>query len=80
MDYLPIFMDLRGRNGLVVGGGDAAARKASLMLSAGAWVTAISPENLSDAFPNQASRESGMDVGRSLSRRSRSQRTLLLRR
>ncbi|HNA82589.1 MAG TPA: NAD(P)-dependent oxidoreductase, partial [Thiobacillaceae bacterium] len=32
MDYLPIFLDLRGRKGLVVGGGDTAARKASLML------------------------------------------------
>jgi uroporphyrin-III C-methyltransferase/precorrin-2 dehydrogenase/sirohydrochlorin ferrochelatase len=50
MDYLPIFLDLRGRKGLVVGGGDAAARKATLMLSAGAWVTAVSPEPLSDAF------------------------------
>jgi uroporphyrin-III C-methyltransferase/precorrin-2 dehydrogenase/sirohydrochlorin ferrochelatase len=50
MDYLPIFLDLRGRKGLVVGGGEAAARKATLMLSAGAWVTAVSPEPLSDAF------------------------------
>jgi uroporphyrin-III C-methyltransferase / precorrin-2 dehydrogenase / sirohydrochlorin ferrochelatase len=50
MDYLPIFMDLRGRNGLVVGGGDAAARKASLMLGAGAWVTAVAPHALGDAF------------------------------
>ncbi|MEW5768819.1 MAG: siroheme synthase CysG [Pseudomonadota bacterium] len=50
MDYLPIFLDLRGRKGLVVGGGDTAARKASLMLNAGAWVTAVSPEPLSTAF------------------------------
>jgi uroporphyrin-III C-methyltransferase/precorrin-2 dehydrogenase/sirohydrochlorin ferrochelatase len=50
MDYLPIFLDLRGRKGLVVGGGDAAARKATLMLGAGAWVTAVSPETLTDAF------------------------------
>jgi uroporphyrin-III C-methyltransferase/precorrin-2 dehydrogenase/sirohydrochlorin ferrochelatase len=50
MDYLPIFLDLRGRNGLVVGGGDVAARKASLMLSAGAWVTAVAPGPLSEAF------------------------------
>lgn len=50
MDYLPIFLDLRGRNGLVVGGNDAAARKASLMLSAGAWVTVSSAEELSPTF------------------------------
>ena len=49
MDYLPIFLDLRGRKGLVVGGSDTAARKASLMLNAGAWVHAVSP-TLSDAF------------------------------
>ncbi len=50
MDYLPIFLDLRGRKGVVVGGGDTAARKATLMLNAGAWVSAVSPEPLSDAF------------------------------
>jgi len=50
MDYLPIFLDLRGKNGLVVGGGDTAARKAALMLNAGAWVTVVSPAALSDAF------------------------------
>ncbi|MBK6742141.1 MAG: uroporphyrinogen-III C-methyltransferase [Hydrogenophilales bacterium] len=50
MDYLPIFLDLRGKNSLVVGGGDTAARKASLLLGAGAWVTVVSPEALSDAF------------------------------
>jgi uroporphyrin-III C-methyltransferase/precorrin-2 dehydrogenase/sirohydrochlorin ferrochelatase len=50
MDYLPIFLDLRGRKGLVVGGGDSAARKASLMLNAGAWVTAVAPAELSGAF------------------------------
>lgn len=54
MDYLPIFLDLRGRKGLVVGGGDTAARKAALMLNAGAWVTAVSPEPLSPAFAELA--------------------------
>ncbi len=49
MDYLPIFLDLRGRKGLVVGGGDAAARKAALMLNAGAWVHVVAPA-LSGAF------------------------------
>lgn len=50
MDYLPIFLDLRGKNALVVGGGDTAARKASLVLAAGAWVTVVSPEPLAAAF------------------------------
>jgi uroporphyrin-III C-methyltransferase/precorrin-2 dehydrogenase/sirohydrochlorin ferrochelatase len=50
MDYLPIFMDVRGRKGLVVGGDEVAARKASLMLNAGAEVTALSPTPLDPAF------------------------------
>lgn len=50
MDYLPIFLDLRGKNTLVVGGGETAARKASLLLSAGAWVTVVCPEGLAAAF------------------------------
>lgn len=50
MDYLPIFLDLRGKNALVVGGSDPAVRKASLLLSAGAWVTVVSPEPLAAAF------------------------------
>jgi len=54
MDYLPIFLDLRGRKGLVVGGGDTAARKAALMLSAGAWVTTVSPQPLAPAFTELA--------------------------
>ena len=54
MDYLPIFLDLRGRKGLVVGGGDTAARKAALMLNAGAWVHAVSPAPLSAAFQELA--------------------------
>ncbi len=54
MDYLPIFLDLRGRKGLVVGGGDTAARKAALMLNAGAWVTAVAAEDLSEAFAAHA--------------------------
>lgn len=54
MDYLPIFLDLRGRNGLIVGDDDTAARKAALMLSAGAWVTAVSPRPLAAAFAELA--------------------------
>jgi len=50
MDYLPIFLDLRGRKGLVVGGNDMAARKAALLLGAGAWVTVVSSDALSGGF------------------------------
>lgn len=40
MDYFPIFMDLRGRQALVVGEGEAASRKADALRSAGALVHA----------------------------------------
>jgi len=48
MDYLPIFIDLRQRSVLVVGGGPVAARKVDLLLDAGALVHVVAPK-LSDA-------------------------------
>jgi uroporphyrin-III C-methyltransferase/precorrin-2 dehydrogenase/sirohydrochlorin ferrochelatase len=43
MNYLPIFLDLRGRQALVVGGSETAARKAELLLRAGARLDVVAP-------------------------------------
>jgi uroporphyrin-III C-methyltransferase / precorrin-2 dehydrogenase / sirohydrochlorin ferrochelatase len=43
MDYLPIFIQLRGSPAVVVGGGTVALRKVDLLLKAGARVTVIAP-------------------------------------
>jgi uroporphyrin-III C-methyltransferase/precorrin-2 dehydrogenase/sirohydrochlorin ferrochelatase len=44
MNYLPIFLDLRGRHCLVVGGSEIAARKSELLLRAGARVDVAAPD------------------------------------
>jgi uroporphyrin-III C-methyltransferase/precorrin-2 dehydrogenase/sirohydrochlorin ferrochelatase len=44
VDYFPVFLDLRGERCLVVGGGEVAARKASLLLRAEARVLVVAPE------------------------------------
>jgi uroporphyrin-III C-methyltransferase/precorrin-2 dehydrogenase/sirohydrochlorin ferrochelatase len=49
MDFLPIFLDIRGQPCLIVGGGEVAARKSALLLRAGARVTVLAPA-LSAAF------------------------------
>ncbi len=43
MGYIPIFLDVTGRECVVVGGGEVAARKAEALLEAGARVTVVSP-------------------------------------
>src|SRR5688572_9474610 len=43
MDYLPLFLDVRERLILVVGGGPVAARKVDLLLRANARVRVVSP-------------------------------------
>lgn len=44
MDLFPIFMNLQQRDCLIVGGGEVATRKASLLLDAHAQVVVIAPE------------------------------------
>ena len=44
MDYLPVFLDLRGQRVCVIGGGGVAARKADLLAAAGPQITIVSPE------------------------------------
>lgn len=43
MDFLPIFLNIHNRDCLIVGGGEVATRKASLLLKAGAHVRIVSP-------------------------------------
>ena len=44
MDFLPIFINIKNCNCLVVGGGEVAARKITLLLRAGAHITVVAPE------------------------------------
>lgn len=43
MDYLPLFVDLRDRSCLLVGGGEVARRKLELLLRAGARIEIVAP-------------------------------------
>lgn len=42
--YFPVFLDLRGRSAVVVGGGEVALRKVETLLAAGARVKVVAPE------------------------------------
>ncbi len=48
MDYLPVFLQLRDRPVLVVGGGRIAARKVDLLRRTGAKITLVAPELAED--------------------------------
>ena len=56
MDYLPVFLDIRCKSCVVVGGGEVAARKVALLRRAGARVTIVAPELCS---PLRARRSNG---------------------
>src|SRR5262249_48650997 len=53
MRYYPIYLDLKGRDVLVVGGGSVAESKSSQLVEAGARVTVVSPA-LTDALRRSA--------------------------
>jgi uroporphyrin-III C-methyltransferase/precorrin-2 dehydrogenase/sirohydrochlorin ferrochelatase len=57
MQFLPIFFDIQGKHCLVVGGNEIAARKAALLLQAGAQVTVMAPL-LAPAFAELTPQES----------------------
>lgn len=44
MDFFPVFLNLKGKKCLVVGGGEVACRKAALLMQAGAIIKVVSPE------------------------------------
>jgi uroporphyrin-III C-methyltransferase/precorrin-2 dehydrogenase/sirohydrochlorin ferrochelatase len=44
VNYFPVFFDLTGQKVLIVGGGEVALRKVSLLERTGAWVTVVAPE------------------------------------
>ena len=44
MEYLPIYLELKGASVLLVGGGNVGTRKARLLLAAGADLTVVAPQ------------------------------------
>lgn len=57
MDFLPIFVDVKGKPCLLVGGGEVAARKAALLNRAGARITVVAPEAREDVIALTVSTE-----------------------
>jgi precorrin-2 dehydrogenase/sirohydrochlorin ferrochelatase len=63
MAYIPIFLDVTGRDCVVVGGGEVAARKVESLLEAGARVTVVSPR-LSPPLESLAANGSVIHIAR----------------
>ncbi len=63
MQYFPVFFDLHGKRCLVVGGGDVAARKVSLLFRAGAEVNVVSPK-LCESLQNRVANNEISHVAR----------------
>jgi uroporphyrin-III C-methyltransferase/precorrin-2 dehydrogenase/sirohydrochlorin ferrochelatase len=58
MEYFPIFLDLKNRLCLLVGGGDIATRKGRLLSKAGARLRIVAP-NISDELQKLAAQNNG---------------------
>ena len=58
MAYFPVFVDLEGQRGLIVGGGTVALRKAEKLLPYGPALTVVAPEPVSElaALPVELTR------------------------
>jgi precorrin-2 dehydrogenase / sirohydrochlorin ferrochelatase len=67
MAYIPIFLDVTGRECVVVGAGEVAARKVEALVEAGARVTVVSPR-LSPPLEAMAARGIVTHVGRDYQR------------
>lgn len=58
MDYFPVFLDLKNRRCLLVGGGDVATRKGRLLTKAGAILRVVAP-NISSELRELAKKNHG---------------------
>ena len=67
MRYFPLFLDLDGKPVLLVGGGEVAARKFSLLADAGAKVTVVAPQ-LGDELAARAGARRARRITRASSR------------